>query len=52
MLSTVRESVLQIIQIDTCGPFSVRIADVFDSFIAFTYDYFRNSDISPIKERS
>jgi hypothetical protein len=44
-------SVLEIIHIDICGPFNVRIVDGFDSFITFTDDYSRYGYIYPIKER-
>jgi hypothetical protein len=45
-------SVLEIIHIDICGPFNVKIVDGFDSFITLTDDYSRYGYIYPIKERS
>jgi hypothetical protein len=44
--------VLEIIHIDTCGPFPVRTVDGFDSFITFIDDYSRYGYIYLIKERS
>jgi hypothetical protein len=44
--------VLEIIHTDTCGPFSVKSVDGFDSFITFTNDFSYYGYIYPIKERS
>jgi hypothetical protein len=44
--------VLEIIHIDICGHFSVKIVDEFNSFITFTDDYSRYDYIYSIKKRS
>ena len=44
--------ILEIINIDICGPFLVKSVDGYDSFIIFTDDYSCFGYIYPIKERS
>jgi hypothetical protein len=41
--------ILEIIPMDTCGPFPVASMDGYDSFITFTDDYSRYGYIYPIK---
>jgi transposase InsO family protein len=49
--ATHSSGVLEIIHTDICGPFNVKFADGFNSFITFTDDFSRYGYIYPIREQ-